>query len=220
MYFKAFEDSMHKLYKFDIKYKNQSLFMKFLGVLLFFNKDFMTNFITTIGSTVYFPSEEFVTNNDQSSIGVLAHELVHVQQANKYTKILFSLLYLFPQCLVVFALLAPFSLWFLLFLVCAAPLPAPFRTSFEIGGYTMSLFVMNLQFKFFKNSPDKIPELLSTYALKIDNTYFKGSAYWFMWPFGVFGKLENKIKDIKDDVISETDAIYGCVRQSYLNATS
>jgi len=41
-----------------------------------------------------------------------------------------------------------------------------------------------------------------------------------MWPFGIAGKLENKIKDIQDDVISGTDAIYGCVRQSYLNASS
>jgi hypothetical protein len=220
MYFKAFEDNMHKLYKFDIKYKDRSLFMKFLGFILFFSKSFMANFVSTIGSTIYFPSEAFVKNNDQTSILLLAHELVHVQQANKYGKILFGLLYLFPQCLVILALLAPLSLWFLLFLICAAPLPAPFRTYFEIEAYAMSLFALNSQLKFLKNKPDKIAELLSVDATKIDSKYFKSSAYWFMWPFGISGKLENKIKDIQDDVISRTDAIYDCVRQSYLSATS
>jgi hypothetical protein len=180
----------------------------------------MTNFVSTIGSTIYFPSKDFVKNNDQSSIILLAHELVHVKQANKYGKILFGLLYLFPQCLVILALLAPFSIWFLLFLVCAAPLPAPFRTYFEIDAYAMSLFVSNSQLKFLKNQPSKIAELLSADATKIDTKYFKSSAYWFMWPLGVSGKLENKIKDIQDDVISGTDAIYDCVRQSYLSATS
>lgn len=219
MVFKEFESEMHKHYNFDIKYKNQSLFMKFLGTLLFFNKGFMTTFITTIGSTIYFPDEEFILKDEFGSCQILAHELVHVKQANKYSKILFSFLYLFPQCLVFLALLAPISLWFLLFLVCILPIPAPFRTAFEIGGYTMSLFVSYLCGKYVRKISDAdLHSYLEASAEYIDKTYFKGPAYWFMWPFGT--NLSNKITDIENDVISGTDEIYNCVRQSYLNSVS
>ncbi|MCK9567833.1 DUF4157 domain-containing protein [Candidatus Pacearchaeota archaeon] len=220
MIFNTFENEMHKHYSFDIKYKNKSLFMKLLGFLLFFNKGFMTKYITTIGSTIYFTSEDFVNSQNQSAISVLAHELVHIQQAKRYGKVLFSILYLFPQCLAVFALLAPISLWFLLFLLCLAPLPAPWRTKFEVGGYTMSLFVLNEQLIFFQNSPDKIYEILCEESDKINRIYFVGPSYWFMWPFGVSYQLQNNIVDILDGVIGGKDEIYDCVRQSYLNAVS
>jgi len=218
--FSAFEQSMHSKYAFTIKYKNKSLFMKLLGLLLFFNKGFMTRYITTIGSTIYFPSEEFVKSKDQSAISVLAHELIHIQQAKAYGTILFSLLYLFPQCLALLAFLAPISLWFLLFLLCLAPLPAPWRMKFEVGGYTMSLYMLNTQLKFFQNPQDKIYEILHSEADRISRNYFVGPAYWFMWPFGVSAKLRNNIEDIRDGVIGGKDEIYGCVRQSYLNAVS
>ena len=42
-----------------VEFKDESKFMKFLGVLLFFNKEFMSNYSTTIGNTVYFPSRHF-----------------------------------------------------------------------------------------------------------------------------------------------------------------
>ena len=218
--FEAFEKSMHDKYSFTIKYKDKSLFMKLLGLLLFFNKGFMTKYITTIGSTIYFPNKEFVTSKDQASISILAHELVHIQQAKAYGTVLFSLLYLFPQCLAIFSLLAPFSLWFLLCLVFLAPLPAPWRANFELGGYTMSLYMLNVQLKFFQNPPEKIYEFLNTEADRMSRTYFMGPSYWFMWPFGVGDKLRNSIEDIIAGVIGSKDEIYGCVRQSYLNAVS
>jgi len=180
MYFDKFKDNISKSYSFDIKYKNQSPFMKFIGALLFFNKSFMTKYTTTIGSTIYFPSEDFIKQNDQGSIEILSHELVHVGQANKYGKLLFSILYLFPQCLAalsILSLLAFFNIGFLWFLVCLvfiAPIPAPWRAAFEIGGYTMSLFVSNLQLTFFQNPPEKIAELLTIEAVRIDNMNFKG----------------------------------------------
>jgi hypothetical protein len=214
MYYR-FEKKLSAKYKFSIKYKNKSVLMKILGFILFFTKEFMTKYTTTIGSTIYFPSEEFVLKNDQLAITILSHEIVHVNQANKYSKFLFGLLYLFPQCLVILAVLFPFSLWFLLFIVCLAPLPAPWRAKFETEGYTMSLFMLNEQLHLF-NAPEKIPDILLDRATKIDNTYFKGSAYWFMWPFG--SNLKNKVKDIENNVISETDSIYDCVRQSYLES--
>ena len=58
-------------YDFKIKYKNESLFMKVIGFLLFFNKTFMTNYITTIGSTIYYPSREWCEKNDTAAAQVL-----------------------------------------------------------------------------------------------------------------------------------------------------
>jgi hypothetical protein len=208
-----FINKIKENYSFNIKYKNKSALMKLLGVLLFFNKEFMTKYITTIGSTIYFPNEEFIVNNPRTSINVLAHELVHVKQAQKYGSVIFGLLYLFPQCLVLFTLLTPLSLWFLCFLIFLLPFPAPWRAYFEIGGYTMSLFVMNLRLQLNNSSPDYIAEALKTEASNIDRKHFRGSAYWFMWPFGVMNKL--RIKDIQDGVISKEDEIYNCVRQVY-----
>ncbi len=213
MGFDIFKNKMLQYSNFNIKYKNESLFMKFISVLLFFNKDFMTKYITTIGKTIYFPSEEFVVTNPRTSINILAHELVHVTQAEKYGSVIFGLLYLFPQCLALLTLLVPFSLWFLCFLIFLLPFPAPWRAYFEIGGYTMSLFVMNLRLQLNNSSPDYIAEALKTEASNIDRKHFKGSAYWFMWPFGVMNKL--RIKDIQDGVISKEDEIYNCVRQAY-----
>lgn len=67
--------------------KSQSKFMKLLSYLLFFNKDFMSGYITTVGRTIYAP-RGFIDKI------TLAHELVHVADYNKYG-ILFYLSYLF-----------------------------------------------------------------------------------------------------------------------------
>ena len=80
-----------------IKYKDESLFMKILGSLLFFNKSFMATYTTTIGSTIYFPSKKFVEERYYSSILILLHELVHVQDGIKFNPIIFAMLYLSPQ---------------------------------------------------------------------------------------------------------------------------
>src|SRR4030043_385107 len=83
-----------------IKYKDESLLMKILGKLMFFNKGFMTSYTTTIGSTIYFPNSNFVKARPISSSVILLHELVHLYDNSKFTAPLFSFLYLFPQILV------------------------------------------------------------------------------------------------------------------------
>lgn len=208
--FQNFESRMHTYYNFVIKYKNESLFMKIIGLLLFFNKDFMTKYITTIGNTIYFPNEQFIKENELNSISILAHEIVHLQQSKKYGNFLYSLLYLFPQCLFILALLAPISNWFLLFLVCLFPLPAPWRAKFEEEGYTMSLFVIDVELKAFRNKQEYIHNTLIKTAENIDKIFFRGSAYWFMWPFG--SNLLEKVEDIENDVISNTNELYKIVK--------
>jgi len=65
----------------EIKYKDESLFMKALGLLLSFNKTFMTSFTTTIGSTIYFPSRKWLAErNPETTIAIVAHEVTVGQQ--------------------------------------------------------------------------------------------------------------------------------------------
>jgi hypothetical protein len=197
-----------------------------LGFLMFFNKDFMKYYITTIGSTVYFPSEEFVESNENEATTIIAHEIIHVAQAEQYGKVLYSLMYLFPQCLSLLALGSIFAvfwlpmLWCLAFLIFLAPIPAPWRTKFEISGYTMSLFMISLDMVYKRYSVDRIKTELLVKSSRMDNIYFKGSDYWFMWPFGVKKVLEKKINDICDGVISDTDEVYDRVSRSYMNAVT
>lgn len=57
--------------------KSESRFMRFLSRLLFFNKAFMTGYVTTIGRTIYCP-------DGQISDATRLHELQHVADYRKY----------------------------------------------------------------------------------------------------------------------------------------
>lgn len=57
-------------------------------------KIFMTGFITTLGTTVYVPKSWDETNEILRVI-TLRHERIHMRQARKYTRPLFSFMYLF-----------------------------------------------------------------------------------------------------------------------------
>lgn len=200
--------------------------MKLLGVLMFFNKDFMTSYVTTIGSSIYFPTEQYIKDNEKNSIAILAHEIVHIAQAEKYGKFLYSLMYLFPQCLALLAIGSVLSifwmpmLWCLVFLVFLAPIPAPWRAKFEIDGYTMSLFMLNIELRHPGYTIDTVEKKLSITALRLEKLYFKGPNYWFMWPFEIGDVFEKRINDICSGVISDTDEVYGRVSRSYLNAVT
>src|SRR5208283_2209132 len=83
----------------QVKYKDQSTFMKILGKILFFNPSFMTSYITTIGDTIYFTTESYTTQDSLDASIVLMHELVHMTDEKTYSKPLFAISYLFPQIL-------------------------------------------------------------------------------------------------------------------------
>ncbi len=129
-------------YGMRIRFKNESNLMRFIGWILFFNKAFMTDYITTIGRTIYFPTREDISGGHQWD--VLAHEGIHIYD-QKISPIKFTLSYLFPQVLAALSLLAILAIWntwFLLslaFLVALLPLPAPWRTTWERRGYLMSM---------------------------------------------------------------------------------
>lgn len=166
-----------------IAYKNQSTLMKVLGTIMFFNKGFMTDFITTIGSTVYFPSEDFVKQDGYGSVVTLMHELVHVSDAKKYSSFLFGLGYCFPQILSILSLFLFFVSWKIalpLVVLFALPLPAYFRMYFERRGYFVSAYA---NYKLYKklNMSSIDSDMSSDKAFFAQQ--FTGSDYYFMWPF-------------------------------------
>lgn len=93
----------HDIPGFEVRFKDRSTLMKVLGFLAYpFNPDFMTKYITTWGTKVYFPTEEFFRSDPARSFRILAHEYVHLWDAKNHP--LFKLSYMFPQVLVLIPL--------------------------------------------------------------------------------------------------------------------
>lgn len=165
----------------NFKFKDQNWFMKILGFILFFNKAFMTQYVTTIGSTIYVPNENIL--KDKNFLITFVHELVHVYD-NKRLSILFNILYLFPQILAPLCLIGFFFHWFigLLFLCLILPVPAYFRMYFEKRAYIVSLYVGKHLLNY---SREKLMMSAISY-----NQQFTTGAYYFMWPLGVKADLD------------------------------
>lgn len=193
-----------------VKFKNASLLMKILGIVLFFNPKVMTAFATTIGNTIYLPSKEWLDKqSEMSMLGLISHEYAHIRDL-KSLGYLFSILYLFPISLLPIAIMLFFFsplLGIFLMLFCAAPVPAPGRMYLELRGYTMSMFVFNVL-----ADESGMPE-----ATKLENLnrmadsynkHFTGFNYYLMWPFGVRDTLQSKIKTILSNKMIDTDVIY------------
>lgn len=80
--------------------KSDSWFMKVLGFLMKpINPNFMTAFVTTIGSTIYIPDKDIDLDEATSAnwISVIGHEYVHISQSENHK--LFKLQYMMPQVL-------------------------------------------------------------------------------------------------------------------------
>jgi len=194
-----------------IKYKDQSTFMKLIGTLLFFNKTFMTHYTTTIGSTIYFPNEAFVKTRPVSASVVLLHELVHVTDAKRISKPLFSFLYLSPQILAVFSLLLFLISWKIALpavILFALPLPSFFRMLFEKRAYFVSLYSLYLLGNRLNFKP-----LLQTQKdgfLK----HFKDSSYYYMWPFKNLDKeFEDAVKAIQEGKRPFEDPVFDVIEE-------
>jgi len=152
-----------------IRFKDKSKVMKILNSLIgWFAKDFMTRFTTTWGYTIYFPSEAYIKENPQLATRILAHELVHLLDAQKHGKALFTFAYALPQILFLGIFSFPWlEAWAILFLVFLLPLPAPFRYYFESRGYAVSMMTHP------QKTDNPIPYL----------SYFTGWIYYKMFPF-------------------------------------
>jgi hypothetical protein len=188
--------------------------MRILGKVLFFNKDFMTRYITVIGNTVYVPSKQWVKDKPYAALEVFCHEWVHMKD-NRDLGPLFKFLYLTPQ---IFALLSLFSLWsgnlwWLLCLLYLLPMPSLARSELEMRGYAVSMAV---RWWVLEEEPDyeRISKYFTSsayywmYPVKSGvkepdyeriSKYFTSSAYYWMYPVksGVIQDLEENFERIK-----------------------
>jgi hypothetical protein len=194
--------------KIKIKFKNKSLLMKIISKILFFNKKFMTNYTTTIGNTIYFPSRDFLYNDNIFSEEILLHELVHINDNKK--DLLFPIKYLFPQILFPLSFFLLFlNIWIFLpvAILLLLPLPAIFRKNYELRGYTASLIAANEIWKE-KNVPLDMREKNLHIIAQHINTIFTGPQYYYMWRFGVRKELNLIIDKILNESIVKTDPSY------------
>jgi hypothetical protein len=171
--------------KFEVRYKNTSWLMRFLGVVLYlFNRKFMTDYTTTLGYIVYFPSRKYVEKSDSRAMRILTHEFVHIWDRNILGWFKYTVGYMFPQICALVPLLAMLVLCWFSFpgkqatawilganaIGCLFPWPAPWRMLLELRGYTMSAAV-RLWWRSETIQWDWI------YA------HFTGWDYYRMWPY-------------------------------------
>jgi hypothetical protein len=164
--------------------KSSSKLMKAIGWLFGVTKispEFMTQYITIIGNTVYYPDQKLENPDSESMVRVIAHETMHVADSKRFSKPLFSFLYLFPQSLAVLSLLSFLAfwklsfLWCLLFLLCLAPIPAPFRYLFELRAYRVNLL-------FARKADNLTDEQMISYYEWVEKQLCTSLYYW-TWPF-------------------------------------
>ena len=198
-----------------IKYKTESLLMKLISYVLFFNKAFMTQYITTIGDTIYFPSEEMYMSDPNTTISIIAHEYVHLNDdANDK---LYKFKYLFPQILAPLMLLFGFISWYIavpLFVLFLLPIPAYWRKQYELSAYKMSLFTAQELNKKEGWSTAQSAEYLNDLA-DFYNKQFTSMAYYFMWPFGVKKELSETVDKVISDDILDDSALYIQVQSAF-----
>ena len=176
---------------FEIVSKTTSFLMKVLSIILFFNRSFMTSYISVIYPRMYVPKLPWKENDHYSAILVLAHEWVHLSDRKRFG-LLFDIGYLFPQCLAFLSLLAPFlSVWWLLCLLFLLPIPSPTRAWLEFRGYSMTMAC-----KWWLTGNE-----INYYWIE---RQFVGQWYYFMWPFkGIIRKMfEKQMEKIKNDDLS------------------
>lgn len=182
---RAFIDTVGKDYgEIDIKPKSSSRLMKAIGWFFSVTKispEFMTQYITTIGSTVYYPDAMLANPNSESMLRVAVHETVHVADSKRFSDLLFKFLYLFPQSIGLLALLSVLAiwktgfLWCLLFLLCLAPIPAPFRYWFELRAYRTQIL--------FSRKDDKLTDEQMVPIYEWIEKQLCTNLYYWTWPF-------------------------------------
>ena len=159
----------------QVKYKDQSTFMKILGKITFFNPAFMTTYLTTLGNTIYVPSEAYQNDPREDFKSVFIHECTHLYDC-KRIGFPYDVGYAFPQWLSIIAVLATiFFSWKLavvLGLLFLLPLPAPWRAHFERRAYLVQMYAW---FKINGHDP-------SFLAIPLANL-FRNSSYYWMWIF-------------------------------------
>ena len=171
---------------FGLRSKKQSRLMKLLSVVLFFNADFLTRYVTTLYPHVYVPSHPWQPKAPTRRIATLAHEYVHLHDRRRLGW-LFNILYLSPQIFALLALGAFWNLSYLWALLFLLPWPSPGRAWLEFRAYQMTIAIhwwLNKQ-------------RINTVWLM--HQFTKSSYYW-MFPFKGF--VEKRIMETIKNVES------------------
>ncbi len=179
----------------EVVEKTTSRFMKLLAKVLFFNKNFMSGYITTIGNRVYWPNmEKGFGDNPESDFAVLFHEGQHGSDSQS-VPFLYEIAYLIPQILAVFGLLALLSIllnshWlvFVFALFLATPIPSPGRMHIEMRALSCNIaFWVWCRGGVSQQSLDRFTRMFTT------------ADYYFMWPsksycMKRFARAEEKVR--------------------------
>lgn len=130
--------------------KQESKLMRFIDKIKFWDKVFMTDKVTTLGSTIYVPEELFNRSDKRSILKVIAFETVGIAH-RKSLKALWYILYGYPQVFSLLALapLAGAPMSFLWFLLCLLPTPSPFRYALLLEQY--KVWMIFEEFAYVKN---------------------------------------------------------------------
>lgn len=185
--FEKLAEELQQIAPFKIRYKDESWEMQLLNVLvLWFCPNFLTQFTTVIGNTIYFPSRSYIRWNPDGAMRTLAHEFVHILDMDRLSPGVFMMGYLFPQILALGVFTFPFTgYWALLFLLFLFPIPAPFRFYAEARGYAMDVLTAGYGQK----------ERIMDHAV----AHFTGWNYYKMFPF------EDVVRSTIDDWVVKAE---------------
>ena len=207
---------MREQFGTKLKIKQKSPIMRLIGIILFFNKNFMDSFITVLGKTIYFPSnwetiikicdDHLESGADDSEFpivhtpearrlfAILCHEYVH-QKDFKNNK-LFPLLYISPA---IYALAGLAGLiasswnfqWIILspFLLYAIPTPAYWRSYFEARGYATNVVLKTLLYGTPQNRMNNITHMYME--------HFTGPTYYWMAGHPMYNKIISTLLERK-----------------------
>ena len=182
-------------------------FFYYATLMKLWNPRFLSDYITTIGNTIYVPDVTL-------SWVDLAHEYVHIHQYNTRGAIKYTLQYLFPQVLAIFsllAILAIFNLWFLLFLIFLlflAPWPAPWREDIELRAYASNVAYAT------ENDLDEECRFVNGFIDRIANEFTGLSYYKMSWNRNKVLRILNDYKNFTKSGFLWAQEPYTTIRKS------
>jgi len=167
-------DEFSEVVPLKVKFKDEAWEMQVLYIFIFwFNPEFLTRYTTVIGNTIYFPDRSYIQQHEGGAMKTLAHEVVHILDADRQGMGPFALAYLFPQFLTLGVVFFPFlGFWALIFLLFALPWPAPFRAEYEARAYALDLLMTPKEIR--EEELDRICSLFRSwdyYRMSSDESY-------------------------------------------------
>jgi len=206
-HFEYLVDELQTHVPFRIRYKDESPEMEVIDAFVSpFSPTFMENYTTVIGSTIYFPSRAALMRNEEQAMRTLAHEAVHLLDADRWWMPIFSMGYLFPQILALGVFLSPWlGWWAMLFLLFLLPWPAPFRFYYESRAYAIDMLL----------APADKQDIYMQRIVK----QFTGWSYFRMYPFpdfveGQIRKWMRKAEKGEDEVLAKVLLLYEMVNEA------